>query len=37
MASRDFYQGNYVGLVDDFVLRRGSQTPDYAYNLAGGY
>ncbi|MCX7541797.1 tRNA glutamyl-Q(34) synthetase GluQRS [Corynebacterium sp. P5848] len=31
---RDFYAGEYTGEVDDLVLRRGGQCPDWAYNLA---
>ncbi|AKK10153.1 tRNA glutamyl-Q(34) synthetase GluQRS [Corynebacterium uterequi] len=34
---RDFYAGDYVGEVDDFVLRRGGnvgQAGDFAYNFA---
>ena len=30
----DFFAGNYTGDVDDMVLRRGGQAPDWAYNLA---
>lgn len=30
----DFYYGDYTGVVDDFILRRGGQAPDWAYNLA---
>lgn len=31
---RDHYLGSYTGDVDDFILRRGGQQPDWAYNLA---
>lgn len=31
---RDRYHGAYTTEVDDFVLRRGGQNPDWAYNLA---
>ncbi|WKD62167.1 Glutamyl-Q tRNA(Asp) synthetase [Corynebacterium ciconiae DSM 44920] len=31
---QDYWAGNYRGDVDDFVLRRGGQAPDWAYNLA---
>ncbi|MCK7637330.1 tRNA glutamyl-Q(34) synthetase GluQRS [Corynebacterium pygosceleis] len=30
----DHYAGEYTGEVDDLVLRRGGQCPDWAYNLA---
>lgn len=30
----DFYAGRVVGEVDDMILRRGGQQPDWAYNLA---
>ncbi|AFM06518.2 tRNA glutamyl-Q(34) synthetase GluQRS [Corynebacterium pseudotuberculosis] len=30
----DYYGGNIVGDVDDMILRRGGQQPDWAYNLA---
>ncbi|WP_151549650.1 MULTISPECIES: tRNA glutamyl-Q(34) synthetase GluQRS [Corynebacterium] len=30
----DYWAGSYRGDVDDFVLRRGGQAPDWAYNLA---
>ena len=30
----DFFAGDYTGDVDDMVLRRGGQAPDWAYNLA---
>ncbi|QGU06231.1 Glutamate--tRNA ligase [Corynebacterium occultum] len=30
----DTLLGDYTGDVDDFILRRGGQTPDWAYNLA---
>lgn len=30
----DRYHGSYTTEVDDFVLRRGGQAPDWAYNLA---
>ncbi|AEQ05711.3 tRNA glutamyl-Q(34) synthetase GluQRS [Corynebacterium pseudotuberculosis] len=30
----DYYAGNIVGDVDDMILRRGGQQPDWAYNLA---
>ena len=30
----DFYAGEVVGEVDDMILRRGGQQPDWAYNLA---
>lgn len=30
----DYYLGSYTGDVDDFILRRGGQQPDWAYNLA---
>lgn len=30
----DHYLGEYTGDVDDFILRRGGQQPDWAYNLA---
>lgn len=30
----DFYYGSYTGVVDDLILRRGGQSPDWAYNLA---
>lgn len=30
----DVLLGEYTGDVDDFILRRGGQTPDWAYNLA---
>lgn len=31
---RDRLCGEYTGDVDDFILRRGGQAPDWAYNLA---
>lgn len=31
---QDHYLGSYTGDVDDFILRRGGQQPDWAYNLA---
>ncbi|NLF90952.1 MAG: tRNA glutamyl-Q(34) synthetase GluQRS [Corynebacterium marinum] len=31
---RDFYHGDYTTEIDDFVLRRGGQNTDWAYNLA---
>lgn len=31
---QDRYHGSYTTEVDDFVLRRGGQDPDWAYNLA---
>lgn len=31
---QDYYHGAYTGEVDDFILRRGGQSPDWAYNLA---
>lgn len=31
---RDGFLGDYSGEVDDFILRRGGQQPDWAYNLA---
>lgn len=31
---QDYYLGSYTGDVDDFILRRGGQQPDWAYNLA---
>lgn len=31
---RDLFAGDYVGEVDDFIIRRGGQSPDWAYNLA---
>ncbi|KQB84547.1 tRNA glutamyl-Q(34) synthetase GluQRS [Corynebacterium oculi] len=31
---RDALLGDYTGEVDDFILRRGGQQPDWAYNLA---
>ncbi len=31
---RDFYAGKVTGEVDDMILRRGGQQPDWAYNLA---
>ncbi|BDV24977.1 glutamyl-Q tRNA(Asp) ligase [Corynebacterium ulcerans] len=30
----DYYAGEIVGDVDDMILRRGGQQPDWAYNLA---
>lgn len=30
----DALHGRFTGVVDDFVLRRGGQAPDWAYNLA---
>ena len=30
----DRYHGSYTTEVEDFVLRRGGQAPDWAYNLA---
>ncbi|MGP6175120.1 tRNA glutamyl-Q(34) synthetase GluQRS [Corynebacterium sp. A21] len=30
----DTLLGEYTGAVDDFILRRGGQAPDWAYNLA---
>lgn len=30
----DFYAGDVEGEVDDMILRRGGQAPDWAYNLA---
>lgn len=30
----DFYAGEVTGEVDDMILRRGGQQPDWAYNLA---
>ncbi|WP_087907547.1 tRNA glutamyl-Q(34) synthetase GluQRS [Corynebacterium pseudotuberculosis] len=30
----DYYAGDIVGDVDDMILRRGGQQPDWAYNLA---
>lgn len=30
----DSIHGSYTGDVDDFILRRGGQQPDWAYNLA---
>ncbi|APT83833.1 tRNA glutamyl-Q(34) synthetase GluQRS [Corynebacterium aquilae] len=30
----DELHGEYTGEVDDFILRRGGQVPDWAYNLA---
>ncbi|KAA8728561.1 glutamate--tRNA ligase family protein, partial [Corynebacterium phocae] len=30
----DRLHGEYTGEVDDFILRRGGQAPDWAYNLA---
>lgn len=30
----DALHGDYTGEVDDFILRRGGQAPDWAYNLA---
>lgn len=31
---QDFYAGEVTGEVDDMILRRGGQQPDWAYNLA---
>lgn len=31
---QDVLHGEYTGDVDDFILRRGGQQPDWAYNLA---
>lgn len=31
---QDVLNGEYTGDVDDFILRRGGQQPDWAYNLA---
>ncbi|MBG9244251.1 tRNA glutamyl-Q(34) synthetase GluQRS [Corynebacterium belfantii] len=31
---RDYYAGDVLGDVDDMILRRGGQQPDWAYNLA---
>lgn len=31
---QDYWAGSYLGDVDDMVLRRGGQAPDWAYNFA---
>ncbi|MBN9643725.1 tRNA glutamyl-Q(34) synthetase GluQRS [Corynebacterium mendelii] len=34
MTVHDMFCGDYTGEIDDMVLRRGGQAPDWAYNLA---